>query len=377
MQTSALDTSNSISVTLNNDNGTIDSKEIYIYYKKQTYNVTVEYTINSDTAQRVSEWNTALSTNEYFFNEYFTTNNLELAPKTTSTAVTYDEKTYYKTYSYQSEDIQYNSTYTAEAPTLDGFRLSGNSSQSVVVKNNNTVITFEYTAVEKVMFYFKAVFPEEATGISSDAPLSINEMSVTINTRPAQSVTAQADYGNYRFIGWYKDKACTIPVTNTETYTNIVTSDPSDSNNNNKLLPLASNVDVTYYAKYDYKRGDLTIINTFAEGETQDDSQGFEYIIQGTDKHNSWVNLKVCIVGDGNQTIKDLPIGSYTVTQTGWSWRYDKDTKITQTAVVVSTTPNASVTFTQTMSNTKWLDGNGYLDNNFTTVTTTTTEESN
>jgi uncharacterized repeat protein (TIGR02543 family) len=226
------------------------------------------------------------------------------------------------------------------------------------------------------MFYFKAVFPKEATGISSDAPLSINEMSVTINTRPAQSVTAQADYENYRFIGWYKDKACTIPVTNTET-TDIVTSDPSDSNNNNKLLPLASNVDVTYYAKYDYKRGDLTITNTFAEGETPDNTQGFEYIIQGADEgYNSWVNLKVCIVGAGSQTIKDLPIGSYTVTQTGWSWRYDKDTKITKTVNVVST-PTKEVTFTQTMSNTKWLDGNGYLDNNFTTVTTTTTEESN
>jgi uncharacterized repeat protein (TIGR02543 family) len=219
------------------------------------------------------------------------------------------------------------------------------------------------------MFYFKAVFPKEATEISSDAPLSINEMSVTINTIPKQSVTAQADYENYRFIGWYTDETCNDKVTNT----NIVT---SDQNNNSKLLPPASNVDVTYYAKYDYKRGDLTITNTFADGETPDNTQGFEYIIQGTDKHNSWVNLKVCIVGAGSQTIKDLPIGSYTVTQTGWSWRYDDSTGSEIEQPVLSN-QNVTVTFTQTMSNTKWLDGNGYLDNNFTTVTTTTTEESN
>ena len=63
-------------------------------------------------------------------------------------------------------------------------------------------------------------------------------------------------------------------------------------------------------------------------------------------------------------TIKGLKIGTYTVTEvTGWSWR-DKPNKGEQSVTLKATGKN-SVTFTNTRSNTEWLDGNAYRKNEF------------
>ena len=73
--------------------------------------------------------------------------------------------------------------------------------------------------------------------------------------------------------------------------------------------------------------------------------------------------MKICINGNGSKTIKNLPIGNYDVIQTDWSWRYTPDA-VTKTAAVNDTAP-VQADFTQTMSDTRWLDGNGYKDNKF------------
>lgn len=65
-----------------------------------------------------------------------------------------------------------------------------------------------------------------------------------------------------------------------------------------------------------YKRhyADLIIITTCA-----DNNQSFVFDVTSTD---SSINLQVVLVGNDSQTIKDLPVGNYTVTeQTEWSWR--------------------------------------------------------
>lgn len=72
-----------------------------------------------------------------------------------------------------------------------------------------------------------------------------------------------------------------------------------------------------------YKRHcfDLTITTACADA-----SQSFLFTVSGTpdDKalYGETISLEVALVGNDSQTIKDLPVGRYTVTeQTKWSWR--------------------------------------------------------
>lgn len=68
-----------------------------------------------------------------------------------------------------------------------------------------------------------------------------------------------------------------------------------------------------------YKRHyvDLTITTTCA-----DNDQSFLFAVSATGTALGDIHLKVVLVGNDSQTIKDLPVGDYTITeQTEWSWR--------------------------------------------------------
>jgi hypothetical protein len=68
-----------------------------------------------------------------------------------------------------------------------------------------------------------------------------------------------------------------------------------------------------------YKRhyADLTITTKCADAE-----QSFIFDVTATDTARGPISLQVVLVGNDSQTIKDLPIGTYTVTEkTKWSWR--------------------------------------------------------
>ena len=71
-------------------------------------------------------------------------------------------------------------------------------------------------------------------------------------------------------------------------------------------------------------------------------------------------NMTVVINGVGSVTIKDLLIGTYTVTElTDWSWRYTTDSAVKS----VDLANQRSVTFTNTRINQYWLDGDSYCRN--------------
>lgn len=69
----------------------------------------------------------------------------------------------------------------------------------------------------------------------------------------------------------------------------------------------------------------LTITKTCSDSN-MDPNQTFLFHISGISASNSAINLDVVIKGTGSVTIKDIPIGSYVVTEdTNWSWRYTPD----------------------------------------------------
>ena len=105
----------------------------------------------------------------------------------------------------------------------------------------------------------------------------------------------------------------------------------------------------------------LTTLTIQKKGwETIDENQSFLFDVTGPDGYSK----RVVIKGSGSVTIKGLKIGKYTVTEvTGWSWRYtpDSETKL----ITLKATGENSVTFANTRSSTKWLDGNAYCKNEF------------
>lgn len=105
---------------------------------------------------------------------------------------------------------------------------------------------------------------------------------------------------------------------------------------------------------------DLTITKTGAN-TTLDPNQSFLFHVSGP---NSF-SMDVIIVGNGSVTIKDLPVGNYTVTEDeSWSWRYTVSDGNGKT-VTVNPSGKNSVTFNNTRDKTQWLDGNASAHNDF------------
>lgn len=69
---------------------------------------------------------------------------------------------------------------------------------------------------------------------------------------------------------------------------------------------------------------DLTIKKAAKNGSIIDPNQTFVFKVKNNDTDKT---MEIVITGEGQQTIKGLPMGSYTITEdTGWSWQY-KPTK--------------------------------------------------
>ncbi|NLT10127.1 MAG: hypothetical protein GXY08_11590 [Ruminococcus sp.] len=324
------------------------SKEIHIYYLKKKYPVKLIYNYTGTDDKSVSEWNTRMLANDP-----------ELLGED---AFEYNGNTYYRTLYKITDEIKYNETFSATAPEVDGYRITGGKTKSLVVTDDDNTFSknklrFVYTKVEEIMFSYHAMIPD-GTGLAEADPdeyplLSYNQVIVTVGDRPGSYVIAEEEDSLYRFVGWYTDEACTQRVQDMEGF-NVLAGDEQ-----NELKPLGSNVDKSYYALYEYKRGALEV----SSSGCTDPSQSFEYIIKGKDAHNSWIELKICINGNDSRIISGLPIGDYEVTQNNWSWRYTPAERTRN--VTVPENDIAQAPFTQTMTNKKWLDGNAYKDNVF------------
>ena len=107
------------------------------------------------------------------------------------------------------------------------------------------------------------------------------------------------------------------------------------------------------------KCADLTITKEGCD-TTLDPDQTFIFTVTGPNNYSA----TVVIAGNDSVTIKNLPIGTYTVTELeNWSWRYTAvdDSKDCNLATV----DGRSVTFENTRTNPYWLDGNDYNENTF------------
>ena len=246
---------------------------------------------------------------------------------------------------------RYQAQVTQTAKTIPGYTLVSAENQAIhiaiedgtaAVKN---VKTFYYTE-KTVEIKYVPVGPAGAQNFGSVDPTS---ETVKIKTGTAAGSTPTAGDG-FKFAGWYKDEACTEPVTGANWIVGNVIK-PQKEN--------GMNIATTYYAKFEYDVADLTITKEGCSAADQD--QAFIFTITGPDGYRNQAVIK----GNGSVTIKGLKIGEYTIhEESGWSWRYScADQKVTLKggADVIN-----SVTMSNSRGNDKWLDNSASADNIFT-----------
>lgn len=118
---------------------------------------------------------------------------------------------------------------------------------------------------------------------------------------------------------------------------------------------------------------DLTIKKTAKAGTTIDPNQTFVFKVQNNETNQS---MEVVITGDGQQTIKNLPMGSYTITEdTNWSWKYTPVGKndVAETSQTITATGATTVTFENENKGTNWLTSLAEVINSWKTTLTQTT----
>ena len=117
------------------------------------------------------------------------------------------------------------------------------------------------------------------------------------------------------------------------------------------------------------QHGDITIQK---EGASPlDENQTFLFRITGPDGFD----MDVVVEGNGSATIKNLPVGDYTVTELAWGWRYELDEVSPENGSVTLEYPNLNqtVTFTNERTENKWLSGDCYAENAWSGNTITAT----
>ena len=209
--------------------------------------------------------------------------------------------------------------------------------------------TTEEPTKETVNINYVPVGPAGATNFGSVAPAS---ETVMVESGPAVGSTPTANPG-FKFVGWYKDEACTEAVNAGWVTDNMLTPDKT-KNYGTAESPVMGYEAATYYAKFDYAVADLTIKQ---DGGIADENQTFIYVVTGGDLPES--GIKVAVKGNSSVTIRNLKIGSYTVTEeTNWNWRCG--TTGGSQSITLQGAQTNEVRFTNTVSNSKWLSGNAY-----------------
>lgn len=217
-------------------------------------------------------------------------------------------------------------------------------------------------------------------GAGTTSPAS--QLNIPVISGQVGGSTATPDEG-HKFVGWYMDESCTIPMDTSWVNGNAIT--PAKSKDYGGTMGYEA---ATYYAKFEYDLTSLTIDKAFPSGVnySMDENQSFLFDVVEVDERgnvvSNGVSLTVTVHGDGDATIAGLTVGHrYKITEkTDWSWRYGDCTpssaltnsQVSDNSITVELTADAAankVTFTNKRTNVRWLSGDSYCENQFAVST--------
>ena len=195
--------------------------------------------------------------------------------------------------------------------------------------------------------------PDIGTGSgSAGESLAAADLNPSGNSAAALGAEPTAAEG-FRFVGWYKDEACTQPVDASWVSDNRLI--PGKTKNYGTAeAPVMGYEAATYYARFENETASLTITMQSRSEET-DENQSFLFDVTGPDGYSK----RVVINGSSSVTIKGLIAGEYSIKEvTGWSCRYrpaGSPKKIT-----LQPAQSGTVGFSSTPKEKVWLSGDAY-----------------
>lgn len=236
---------------------------------------------------------------------------------------------------------EYGTTVTEQAKDLTnlGWALASSESIDLEISENEefNVIKFYYIPLQYQVQYL--VWNKGGGKVSLETETKTSKPEdVFVGSVPT------ADEG-YRFDGWYTDAECTKSVT-----ASWVDGDNRIIPDKNAIKPAPSTENI-YYAKFVELTGDLTI----KRESTADEGEGNQvFVYKVSNQADPSLVIYVSIEGDGEETIKNLRYGDYTVEQVDeWSWRYPDDKH-----TVHHNNASTDVVFNKTADKEYWLSGN-------------------
>ena len=253
-------------------------------------------------------------------------------------------------------NARYQAQVTQTAKDIPGYTLVGSENQAINIAiedpanaANKNVKIFYYTE-QTVDIKYEVVGP---TGCGTLDNYQDNGVRVITGT-PKGSEPAATD--GFKFVGWFTDKDCTVPVNGSWVANNKLTPGKTAKYGDKDGYAAA-----IYYAKFEYDITDLTIIKTYNNMLDPNQSAVFTVTGDGT-------SIDVVIHGNGRVVIKGLKVGTtYTVTEkAGWTWRYGQNSERIELKADGNT-----ITFTNTLNNNKWLTGGAWCDNSWATSAST------
>lgn len=269
---------------------------------------------------------------------------------------------------------RYEAQVTHTAQDIPGYTLvtERNQAITIAIEDGTTAIknvkTFYYTE-QTVDIKYVAMTSEGGT-LSSYQDNGVKVINGTVN---GSAPTAK---DGFRFVGWFKDEACTQPVEEGWVKNDKLTPEKTkDLGNDVKSYEAA-----TYYAKFEEALTDLTIKKEYTGGAPLDPNQSAVFVVKGEGLGTEGLTV---VLNRGNSyqvTINGLKVGTtYTVTEkNSWTWRYTLKNVFPESgSITLEANGNNKVEFTNTLSNPYWLTGGTYCDNRFNGKNTTITPASN
>ena len=241
---------------------------------------------------------------------------------------------------------RYQAQVTQKAETIPGYALVNAENQAINIAIEDPAGVAKKNV--KTFYYQEQTVDIKYVAVGFGTLDNVQDSNVKVLSGTVQGSTPTANEG-YKFVGWFEDEACTQAVNKAwvNTGTNKLTPQKSVPYGDQKGYGAA-----TYYAKFERDVFDLTIEKKAASDSNIDQNQTFVFRVRG-----DGVDMQVVITGDGQQTIKNLPVGDYTITEdTSWSWKYTPVGGAEKTLMTSDIEKGAAtVTFENKNNGTNWL----------------------
>ncbi len=233
--------------------------------------------------------------------------------------------------------------------TDSGYQLVSDSTKSINLSANAEHNVLEFFYQERLISLKYQIMGPQGCGALTQSSENVSAITGTANG--SQPIINEG----FAFVGWFTDSYCTVPV------------DPALIDSATHHLTPAKNGTVwseaVYYAKFIPLKTSLTIQNRFVQ---ESDEQAFFYRITGVSgTPTEGIDLTLSIQGNRAATVRELPLGDYTVTQlSDWSWRYETAAQTVGLTLGYSETPHL-LTVDNNRTQPYWLDGNAVAVNQY------------